>query len=218
MLRSIFGKPRTESERSTTPTVLSGPRIPRHSSGWSALRKQLGEETNLRFLDIGPTSPTNINFLTGMGHSVFMADLVHEARTGSWLLPTPEGEDPVWNTEAFLEQNLNFSGRKFDVVLLWTTLDYFPEPLIAPVIERFHESMNEGGRILALFHTRKTGGDLTFYRYHLTETDEIVMQESEPFPLERVFTNRNIEKLFEKFSGYKFFLAKDNVYEVIITR
>lgn len=218
MLKNIFGKSRPESERATTPTVLSGPRIPRHSSGWSALQKQLKDESGLRFLDIGPTSPSNINFLTGMGHSVYMADLVHEARTGDWQLPTPEGEDPAWNIEGFLEQNLNFSGRMFDVVLLWTTLDYLPDPFIAPVIERLHQSMNEGGRVLSLFHTRKTGGDTTFYRYHLTEGDEIVMQESEPFPIERVFTNRNIEKLFESFSGYKFFLAKDNVYEVIITR
>jgi Methyltransferase domain len=218
VLRSFFGKPRPESERLTTPTVLSGPRIPRHSSGWSALMKQLKDDTNLRFLDIGPTSPNNINFLTGMGHSVYMADLVHEARTGNWQLPANEGEESAWNVEGFLDQNLNFSGRTFDVVLLWTTLDYLPEPLIAPVIERFHQSMNEGGRILALFHSRMTGGDTAFYRYHLTEGDEIVMQESEAFPIERVLTNRNIEKLFQNFAGYKFFLAKDNVYEVIITR
>lgn len=218
MIRGIFGKSKSESEKVVTPTVLSGPRVPRHSSGWSALRKLLKDEENRRFLDIGPTSPHNINFLTGLGHSVYMADLVAEALKGSWQEPGAEGEEPVWNVDGFLEQNLNFSGRMFDVVLLWTTLDYLPEPLIAPVIERFHQSMNEGGRILALFHTRMASADTAYCRYHLTEGDEIITQESEPFPIQRVYTNRNIEKLFQEFSGYKFFLAKDNIYEVIITR
>jgi hypothetical protein len=44
------------------------------------------------------------------------------------------------------------------------------------------------------------------------------MQESEPYPVQRVYTNRQIEKLFTGWSGYRFFLAKDNLYEVIITR
>jgi hypothetical protein len=46
----------------------------------------------------------------------------------------------------------------------------------------------------------------------------IEMQESAPFPVRRVYTNRNIEKLFSIFNNYRFFLAKDNLYEVIITR
>jgi hypothetical protein len=36
--------------------------------------------------------------------------------------------------------------------------------------------------------------------------------------VQRVYTNRNIEKHFAAYSGSKFFLAKDNIYEVIITR
>jgi hypothetical protein len=44
------------------------------------------------------------------------------------------------------------------------------------------------------------------------------MQESEPYPVQRVYTNRKIEQLFKGFSGSRFFLAKDNLYEVILTR
>ncbi|HVJ07377.1 MAG TPA: methyltransferase domain-containing protein [Acidisarcina sp.] len=183
--------------------------------------KHLKAEPNLRILDIGPTSPSNINFLTGLGHSVYMADIVHEAMKPDWVKPAAEGEEGAaeqYDTEAFLAQNLEFSGRMFDVVLLWTTLDYLPEPMIAPVIERFHSCMQPGGRILALFHTKKAGAETAFCRYHLTDSDSIEMQESEHYPVQRVFTNRGIEKIFEAYSNYKFFLAKDNVYEVIITR
>jgi hypothetical protein len=218
VLRSIFSRGQAEAQ-GHKPTLLSGPRVPRHSSGWSALQKHLKTEQALRVLDIGPTSPSNINQLTSLGHSVWMADLVHEALTGSWEKPpAEEGAQPTFDIEGFFEQNLSFNGREFDVVLLWTTLDYIPEGLITPLVERLHTSLRPGGRILALFHTKQTGQETVFCRYHLTETEMIEMQESAPFPVRRVYTNRNIEKLFSAFSNYRFFLAKDNLYEVIITR
>jgi hypothetical protein len=78
--------------------------------------------------------------------------------------------------------------------------------------------MRPGGRILAIFHTKTTGPETAFYRYHLTDTDQIEMQETQRFPVRRVYTNRNIEKLFSAFSNTRFFLAKDNLYEVIVSR
>lgn len=218
VLRSLFGRGQADAQRER-PTVLSGPRVPRHSSGWSALQKHLKAEPNLYVLDIGPTSPSNINQLTNLGHSVWMADVVHEALKGGWETPpAEEGGEAGFDVEGFFEQNLNFAGREFDIVLLWTTLDYLPEGLIAPLIERLHRSLRPGGRILAIFHTKPTGPETVFCRYHLTESEMIEMQESAPFPVRRVYTNRNIEKLFSAYSNYKFFLAKDNLYEVIITR
>ncbi len=221
MIRSLF-KRDSEPQR-TSRTVLSGPRIPRHSSGWTAMLKHLKEEESLRVLDIGPTSPQNINFLTGLGHSVYMADVVHEALTGpanaSWITPpAEEGEPPGFDVSGFFEQNLNFGGREFDVILLWTTLDYIPEGLVQPLIKHLHSAVKRGGKILSIFHTKTSGPDTAFCRYHLTDSDAIELQESEPHPVLRVYTNRKIETLFSQYSGYRFFLAKDNLYEVIITR
>ena len=199
--------------------MLTGPRVPRHSSGWTAMLKHLQEEPNLRVLDIGPTSPQNINFLTELGHSVYMADVVHEALSGPWIIPPKEkGEEPSFDVPGFFEQNLNFGGREFDVVLLWTTLDYIPLGLVQPLIEHLQQGLRKGGLILAIFHTKMTGPYTNFCRYHLTGTSTIEMQESEPHPVQRVYTNRNIEKLFADYSNYRFFLAKDNLYEVMITR
>jgi hypothetical protein len=218
VLRSLFNREPSRPERSGR-TVLSGPRIPRHSSGWAAMLKHLKEEQSLRVLDIGPTSPSNINFLTGLGHSCYMADVVHEALTGDWSMPPAgEGGEPGFDTARFIEQTLDFAGRRFDVVLLWTTLDYIPQPLVEPFIQHLYSAMHPGGRVLAIFHSKSAGPNTTYCRYHLTEGDSIEMQESEPYPVLRVYTNRNIEKLFSQFSNYRFFLAKDNIYEVIITR
>lgn len=218
MISSFFKRGSSQGRQGETRSGLNGPRVPRHSSGWAALLKHLKEEQGLRVLDIGPTSSSNINFLTGLGHGIYMADLVREALGNDWMRPSPEpGGEPEFEVQRYLSQNMDFGGREFDVVLLWTTLDYLPEPLITPVIERFRECMVRGGKILALFHT-KTGPETTYCRYHLTDSDQIEMQDSEAFAVKRVYTNRSIEKLFAGFGGYKFFLARDNVYEVLITR
>lgn len=218
MLRNLFNRGSAEPNRAGA-TTLTGPRIPRHSSGWTALQKHLREQSNLRVLDIGPTSSQSINLLTGLGHSVYMADIVHESLTGSWTLPPKEdGEEPGFDAEKFFEQNLNFAGREFDVVLLWSTLDYIPQGLVQPLTQHLSDSVLRGGRILATFHAKATGPNTNFCRYHLTDGSTVEMQAAEPHPVQRVFTNRNIEKTFAEYGNYRFFLAKDNLYEVLLTR
>lgn len=218
MLRKFFQKDRS-GDPNAAPPVLTGPRIPRHSSGWSALLKHLKTEPNLRVLDIGPTSPTNINFLTNMGHSVYMADLVRAAMSPEWTIPAADADTPArFDVEGYLDQNLEFAGREFDVVLLWTTLDYLPDPLVTPVVDRLCASMSSLGKVLALFHSKLRGERTSYCRYHLTDSENIEMQESMNVQVQRVFTNRSIENLFARYKSCKFFLAKDNVYETIITR
>ena len=197
---------------------FTGPRVPRHSGGWAVLRKRLEAEPGLRAIDVGYTSPANINYLTGLGHSVFLADLVHDACTGNWQQGVDEDGNPAWNVQGFLDSSLNFAGRTFDVVLLWTALDYLPEALVAPVVAHLHEAMNPGGEVLALFHTRTQGEETVHCRFHLTPADEVLVQLGEQFPIQRAFTNRSIEKLFSGWSGHRQFLAKDSVSEVLMTR
>ncbi|MGH9600494.1 MAG: SAM-dependent methyltransferase, partial [Terracidiphilus sp.] len=108
-----------ESAAASTAGV-TGPRVPRHSGGWATLRKRLQADPGLRIVDVGFTSPSNINFLTGLGHSIFLSDLVCDACAGNWQRGADEEGQPVWDVEGFLKQSLDFAGRTFDVVLLWT--------------------------------------------------------------------------------------------------
>ena len=218
VMRNIFGRPQHGAQASGTPTVLTGPRVPRHSSAWKDLLKYLKAEQGLRILDIGPTSPTNINFLTTLGHGVYMADVVNEALHGNWISAPDENGVTRFDVEGFLDSNLDFAGREFDVILLWTTLDYVPQDLVGPLIKRLRSSMRPGGRVLTFFHTRNTGADTSFCRYHVTDSDTIETQETTGYAVQHVYTNRTIEKLFENYANTKFYLAKDNLYEVIITR
>ncbi len=217
MLSRWFEK-KQESGAAASAAGFTGPRVPRHSGGWSVLRKRLQAEPGLRIMDVGYTSPTNINYLTSLGHSIFMADLVHEACTGGWQSGLDEEGIPVWNVEGFLTQSFDFAGRTFDVVLLWTALDYLPEPLVQPVVDHLASAMNPAGQVLAFFHTRKQGEETVHCRFHVTPGDAVEMQLAEQFPIQRAFTNRSIERLFSGWSGHRQFLAKDSVSEVIMTR
>jgi hypothetical protein len=182
------------------------------------LRQRLQNETGLRIVDIGFTSPSNINYLTGLGHSVFLADVVNDACTGNWQTGVGPDGDPLWNVEGFLEQALKVSGRTFDVVLLWTALDYLPEPFVEPVVARLFEATNPGGQVLAFCHTRTHGDETIHYRFHVTPGDDVEMQLTQQFPIQRAFTNRSIKQLFAAWSDYRQFLAKDSVSELLITR
>jgi len=217
MLGKLFDRQPTPGSAST-PSGLTGPRIPRHSGGWAMLRKRLGSEPGLRVLDVGSTSPTNINYLTNLGHSVYMADLVEDASTGEWRQGVDEDGKEIWDVEGFTRQNLHFSGRSFDIVLLWTTLDYLPEGLIAPVIRALHGAMFPGGQLLALFHTKLQPDQSPYCRFHTTPSDDVEQQLARPAVQRRALTNRNIERLFSEWSGLKQFLAKDGVSEAIIMR
>ena len=193
--------------------------MPRHSSGWKALLPRLKAEESLRVMDVGPTSPKNINLLTEMGHSVYMADIVADSLSGDFDLPAeePDGEKR-FDAEKYFEQENAFKGRHFDVVLLWATLDYIPKGLVQPLIERIYDAMEPGGQVLAIFHAKKEHENTHYCRYHLTDSEMIEVQDLEPYPILRANTNREIEKLFSQFSHCRFFLAKDNLYEVLISR
>ena len=59
----------------------------------------------------------------------------------------------------------------------WNLADYMEESLVKPTIDRLWSVMKPGGLLLAFFHTRDAGPDSTCYRYHVTGTDMLEMQE-----------------------------------------
>ena len=217
LLSRLFEKKQSAGASGANP-IHGGVRYTRHSGGWAWLRQRLQNEPGLRVIDTGFTSPTNINYLTGLGHSVFLADLVGDARATNWVKGIDDDGEPIWDEQAYIEKTMNFAGRMFDVALLWTDLDYLPEPLVVPVVSHLYKSMNKGGQVLAFFHTRTQGDETAYCRFHLTPGDEVEMQFSQEVPIQRAFTNRSIERLFSKWGAYRQFLAKDSLSEAIITR
>lgn len=196
----------------------AGPRVSRHSSAWMKILARLKAESGLCVLDIGPTSPNNINFLTNLGHSVYMADLVEEAVKPDWLVPAEDEGTAGYNVEAFLARHMDFGNREFDIVLLWDALDYIPVPLADAILRRLLSVMREHAQTLAFFHSRTTGPETTFSRYHVMDGDTVETQQGPVHPVLRNYQNRQIEALFQEMGTCRFLLAKDNTREVIVTR
>jgi len=200
----------------------SGERTTRHSRGWAEVRSYLKSGETMRVLDFGATSPANINYLTTLGHSVYMSNVVQEATRPEWFAPVPadapRGAKPEFDVDRFIAANFDFSGRDFDVVLLWDTANYLPPQMVPALFARLREVLRPEGMLLALFHGYLVGPETAFSRYQLTEGDDLILLESGNFPVLQIYQTRQIEKFLEGYSSFRFFLGKDNVREVLAVR
>jgi SAM-dependent methyltransferase len=218
-LFKLFRGAAVQNQTSAAPPAA---RIGRRSSGLNEFSKSISGREGLCILDLGSTSAANISRLTGMGHKVCTEDLLEAAHDAQLLVPGPDGKKTI-DVARFLRESLAYQGQVFDAVLCWDVADYLPEPLVKPVVERLCALTKPGGILLAYFHTRDAGPDAPHYRYHMTGHDTLQLQPtagsgSARFRLQRVFNNRHIENLFREFASLKFFLARDNVREVIVVR
>jgi SAM-dependent methyltransferase len=228
LFRSSAGKPESRSEGHP-----GSPRLSRRSSGLAEVTKLLASDEPLCVLDLGSTSAANIRYLTERGHKIYSEDLL-EASTDPELVIQDEQGSPTLDSKRFLSENLLYSGAQFDIVLFWNLADYMDESLVKPVIGRLWSLLRPGGVLLAFFHTREAGPDSPCYRFHMVGNDTLEMQpidgrtdgrkkpssasHSSGFHLQRVFNNRHIENVFRDFASIKFFLARDNIREVLVVR
>ncbi len=211
-------------------------KLTRRSSGLGELSRTWESADNLCILDLGSTSATNIRFFTEKGHRIYSEDLL-TASTDPELLTKDEQGNVVLDSRKFLADNLVYPAAHFDVVLCWNLPDYLDESLVKPVVGRLWSVLKPGGMLLAFFHTRDAGPDSPCHRFHIVGGDILEMKKIElrrearrgptgavhtaitdGFQLQRVFNNRHIENLFRDFASIKFFLARDNIREVLVVR
>ena len=201
-----------EAKAKTEPAVLT-----RRSSGLAEFIRALQQREAIAILDLGPTSPTNITYFTNLGHRVYNEDVLLASTNPNYKKRNDEGAE-VLDAKLFLEDNLVYSGVKFDAVMCWDISDYLHESLVKLVIERIHSVLNPGGILLAFFHTRDAGPQAPYYRYSIATPESLKLHQGPPFRLQRVFNNRHIENLFRDYGSLKFFLSRDNLREVLVVR
>jgi SAM-dependent methyltransferase len=224
------------SSRGTEATPPATPKLTRRSSGLAELSRVWESETPLCVLDLGSTSPANIRFFTEHSHKIYSEDLL-VASTEPTLVTKDEQGNLVLDSRQFLADNLLYPAAHFDVVLCWNLPDYLDESLVRPVMGRLWSVLKPGGMLLAFFHTKDAGPDSPCFRFHIVGKDTLEMQRIvlkrearrgptgaihtaviDGFRLQRVFNNRHIETLFRDFASIKFFLARDNMREVLVVR
>ena len=196
----------------------SDERISRRSTGFEQFTRGIASPEGLRVLDLGPTSPANLQFITGRGHRAYNEDVLLASHDLSLVVPGEKEGLSTLDMKRFMEENLTYEKELFDAVLIWDVPDYLHESLVKPVIERIFTITKPGGLLLGFFHTRDAGPEAPYYRYHIASKDTLELQRGPQFKLQRVFNNRHIENLFHDYANIKFFLGRDNIREILVVR
>jgi SAM-dependent methyltransferase len=188
----------------------------RRSNGLRQFFENLPTGSRLRILDLGGASQANIDFIALQGHKLYTEDLLMSldrmhaasrdaaARSG---LPA-----------RFIHENFDFGSEQFDGILVWDTLEFLEEDVLWAAVSRIQTILKPGGTLLSFFHTHAKGEPVDVCRYRILDRQTLRLQPRLSRPLPRAFNNRNLERLFGNFHSVKFFLAKDNLREVIVTR
>lgn len=214
-MRWFRGSGQTEAQPETEKGA--GQRSSRRSTGFAEFTRSLRGIENLVVLDLGPTSSANIAFLTGFGGRVYNEDVLRASRDKNYLVRQEDGSETL-DPQKFFAENLDYPENHFNAILCWDIPDYLHEALVKPMVERIHKILMPHGILLAFFHTKDAGPDSPYCRYHIANGELLNLDPSPDFRLQRIFNNRHIENLFKDFSSRKFFLARDNVREVLVVR
>jgi SAM-dependent methyltransferase len=212
--RNLFGGSKTAVSASDDRAA----RIPRRSTGFNQFTQAILRPDGQKVLDLGPTSSSNIHFVTELGHKAYNEDVLAAANASRLVIPGAEEGSTTVDVERFLAEEMQYEAESFDAVLLWDVCDYLPEPLVKPVVERIYRITKPRGALLAFFHTRDAGSEAPYFRYHIKNQETLELQQGPHFQLQRVFQNRHIENLFHDYTSIKFFLGKENIREVLLVR
>ena len=158
-----------------------------------------------------------------MGHKVCTEDLLEAAHDPLLLVLGEDGKQTV-DAARFLRDSLAYQGQKFDAVLAWDVPDYLPEAAGEAgggAAVRADEARRNPAGVFPYPRCRPRRCRTTAITWSSNDTLQLqptVRNSSSAFRLQRVFNNRHIENLFREFASLKFFLARDNVREVIVVR
>jgi hypothetical protein len=198
--------------------LSSGPKKieTRRSNGLRHFFDSIPKSRGIELLDLGGANEANVNFLAEIGGKIHFVDLL-----GSYdrFQPQP-GDDktPLDIAREFVDEHLNFARNQFDAILGWDALEFLDVDVLHLTAPRLNEILRPGGALLTLFHTQGRGATVPVYRYRIEGLDTLSLEPRNTRVLPNTFNNRSLERLFAEYSSVKFFLTRDNLREVIVSR
>ncbi len=212
----------------TPPPITSGtrPRAPqnpttnsRRSPGLEQFFYVIRDTAGLSLLDLSAASQANISFITGLGHRIYAEDIIL-ALDGAYYPPDSffEAQQDEARNRLILDQCLNFPSEHFDGALVWDCLQYMAPPLIEEVVERLWRILRPNAYVLAFFSSDERAATVPRYLYRIADGRTLLLTPQEHRPPSQHFNSRHLERLFGRFQQVKFFLARDNLREVLVKR
>jgi len=195
--------------------AAAGTSYERHSHGLEQFASPLYGHQGLRVLDLGGASQPNVAFITNLGHKLYSDAFLPALEAAGF----PPGEGPsTAEAEAFVDQTLGFPEAHFDGVLLWDALEFLPPAVLKVTVDRLFKIVKPGGYMLVFFHADEKTATVPVYSYRISSANTLHLAHRQMRRLVQRFNNRGVEKLFQRFQSVKFFLARDNLREVVVRR
>lgn len=189
----------------------------RQSNGLDQFFSTLREKHDLSILDFAGASQENISFITSLGHRLSSEDFVRGLEHAFGTESTEAQSDPR-RLDQFVQENLAFQSDSFDGALIWDSLQFLSPHLLQLTVDRLHETLRPGASLLAFFNADDKTREVPVFHYRIADQRTLILTPRGYRPSGQVFNNRAIEKLFHRFSSVKFFLARDNLREIIVRR
>jgi hypothetical protein len=200
------------------PANPAGTSYERHSHGLEQFSGPLHGQPGLRVLDLGGATQANVGFVTNLGHKLYSDAFLRTLEAASFASSGGSEGPSSAEAEAFLDQALDFPEAHFDGVLLWDALEFLPPAVLKATVDRLFRIVKQGAYLLVFFHADEKAATVPVYSYRIAGADTLQLSHREMRrPVQR-FNNRGVEKLFHRFQSVKFFLARDNLREVIVRR
>lgn len=178
-------------------------------------------------LDLGPAWQTTLNFFIERGFRVTSDDLLHSLKD-FWAeeemrLKNAAGSaehsfdlTPSGRAARFVQAALQYPQSSFDAALLWDVLDYMEPAIAKHTVSCLTELLRPGGIVFALFHSKKPE---TFQRYRIADSSTLQVIGATPLvPAQRVYQNREIQDLFNRFRTVKSFVGRDQLRESLFVK
>jgi hypothetical protein len=190
----------------------------RSSHGLDQFCAVLEERPHLKILDLAGATQSTISFVTEQGHQICFNDFLLQ-------LDDCFGEGDFYANQAdpgrvehFLGAAFDFPRASFDGVLVWDALEYLAPPLLATTVERLHTILRPGAGLLAMFRAEEQKEPAPSFSYRIQNRRTILLSPRGARRPAQYFSNRALEKLFQRFHSVKFFLTRDALREVIVKR
>lgn len=223
-LKSLF-----QTSRDDRPSLLQPAAAPtkasrepaqftRMSNGLEQFFFSIAGQGGMKILDLCG-SPVTTKFLFEREHTV-RPDAFHRALelafgNGPEYLERQLEEDRI---AIFVEHTLNHEEGEFDAVLLWDAVQFLRPELLTPALEQIRRITRPGAPMLAIFHADERADTVPVFSYQIHDHNVLHLAERERRRPAQHFNNRAIERVFSTFGSTKFFLARNQLREVLVRR
>jgi len=220
------------SQLPPTAIAIGAPRVPertesaRISNGLKELLWNLDGLGRGTLLDLGPAWQTTLSFFIERGFRVSSDDLLREWKGFLTEEETRLREDasvrdtvdmtPAGRATRFLSGNLVYAKGSFDAILLWDLLDYLEPSLAKLLVSHLTDLLRAGGVVFAMFHSRKPEA---FQRYRVADSNTLqVVSAPAIFPAQKIYQNREIQDLFQRYRTMRSFVGRDQLRETLFIK